>query len=104
MIITLLLGLAVLAAVIAVGVRRAQRSRATRRRPGATIHRPVAVQRFDEIDATIQDSVCWCGGAFVESGETSRTIRERRFRIVRLVCNQCERDELMYFDVTAVFH
>jgi hypothetical protein len=47
-----LLGLAVLAAVIAVGVRR------------------------------------W----------------QRRFRVARLVCNRCERDELMYFDVTAVFH
>lgn len=102
--ITLLLGLAVLAAVIAVGVRRAQRSRATRQRPGATIHRPVAITRFDEIDTAIQGRVCWCGGAFVESGETSRAVRERRFRIVRLVCNQCERDELMYFDVTAVFH
>jgi hypothetical protein len=103
-VITLLLGLAVLAAVIAVGVRRAQRSRAARRRPGATIHRPVAVQRFDEIDAAIQNRVCACGGVFVESGETSRIVRERRFRIVRLVCNECERDELMYFDVTAVFH
>jgi hypothetical protein len=103
-VITLLLGLAVLAAVMALGVRRARRSRATRRRPGATIHRPVAVQRFDEIDAAIQGRVCWCGGVFVESGETSRAVRERRFRIVRLVCSQCERDELMYFDVTAVFH
>ena len=102
--ITLLLGLAVLAAVIAVGVRRAQRMRATRQRAGATIHRPFAVQRFDEIDAAIQGRVCWCGGVFVESGETSRAVRDRRFRIVRLVCNECERDELMYFDVTAVFH
>lgn len=102
--ISLLLGLAVLAAVIAVGVRRIQRARATRRRRGATIHRPVTVSRFDEIDAAIQDRVCWCGGAFVEAGETSRLVRERRFRVVRLVCNQCERDELMYFDVTAVFH
>lgn len=102
--IALLLGLAVLAAVIAVGVRRLQRSRTSRNRAGATIHRPVTVQRFDEIDAAIQGRACWCGGLFIESGETSRVVRDRRFRIVRLVCNECERDELMYFDVTAVFN
>ncbi|HXQ24316.1 MAG TPA: hypothetical protein VN812_21720 [Candidatus Acidoferrales bacterium] len=100
----LLLGIAVLAAVVAAGVRRWQRSRAQGRRPGATIHRPVAVSRFDEIDAAVQGRACWCGGLFVASGETSRRIGERRFRIVRLVCNQCEREELTYFDVTAVFH
>jgi hypothetical protein len=100
----LLLGIAVIAAVVAVGVRRWKRGRAQRQRPGATIHRPVAVSRFDEIDAAVQGRTCWCGGVFVESGETSRLIGERRFRIVRLVCNECEREELMYFDVTAVFH
>ena len=99
-----LLGLAVLAAVVAVGVRRWQRVRVARRRPGATIHRPVAVRRFDEIDAVLQGRTCWCGGSFVLSGETSRAVGNRRFRVARLVCNECERDELMYFDVTAVFH
>ena len=102
--ITLVMGLAVLAAVIAVGARRWQRTRAAQRRPGATIHLPVTVSRFDEIDAAVQGESCWCGGRFVLSGETSKAIGERRFRIVRLVCNECERDQLMYFDVTPVFH
>ena len=70
-----LLGLAVLAAVVAVGVRRWQRTRAARRRPGATIHRPVAVRSFDEIDTALQGRTCWCGGFFVLSGETSRSRR-----------------------------
>ena len=100
----LLLGIAVLAAVISVGIRRLQRNRAARARPGATIHRPVAVHRFDEIDDAVQGRACWCGGTFVIAGEASRVVGERRFRIARLVCNQCERDELMYFDVTEVFH
>jgi len=103
-IVTVLMGLAVLAAVIAVGARRWQRSRAEQERPGATIRRPVAVSRFDEIDAAVQGESCRCGGRFVLSGETSKAIGERRFRVVRLVCNECERDELMYFDVTQVFH
>ena len=100
----LLLGLAVLVAVVAAGVRRWQRTRATRHRPGATIHRPVTVGSFDEIDRALRGRTCWCGGFFVLSGETSRTVGDRRFRVARLVCNECERDELIYFDVTAVFH
>jgi len=103
-VIGLLLGLAVLAAVVAAVARRWQRARAARRRPGATIHRPVAVRSFDEIDAALQGRTCWCGGSFVLSGETSRAVGDRRFRVARLVCNECERDELIYFDVTAVFH
>ncbi len=98
-----LLGVAVLAAVIATGARRWQRARAARRRPGATIHRPVAVRSFDEIDSAVRGRACGCGGLLALTGETSRTVGERRFRIARLVCNECERDELVYFDVTAVF-
>jgi hypothetical protein len=98
------IGIAVLAAVIAVGIRRVQRVRAARRRPGATIHLPVSVTSFDEIDAAVQGRTCWCGGLLALAGETSRAVGARRFRIVRLVCGQCERDQLMYFDVTAVFH
>jgi hypothetical protein len=99
-----LLGLAVLVAVVSVGIRRWQRQRTEQRRPGATIHRPVAVNRFDEIDAALGGRSCRCGGILVVNGETSRAVGERRFRIVRLVCDACERDELTYFDVTAVFH
>lgn len=102
--ISLLLGLAVLVAVLAVGLRRAQRTRERRRRPGATVHRPVTVTRFDEIDAALFGRTCQCGGAFAAAGETSRSLHDRRMRIVRLVCTECEREELVYFDVTAVFH
>lgn len=102
--ITLLLGIAVLAAVIAAGARRWQSARTGRRRPGATIYMPVQVSRFDEIDTCIQGRVCGCGGSLALAGETSRLLGDRRFRIARLVCTDCERDELIYFDVTAVFH
>jgi hypothetical protein len=101
---SLLMGLAVVAAVLAVGVRRFQKTRTARRRPGATIYRAVLVRRFDEIDAALRDRACMCGGALRVVGETSRAAGGRRFRIARLVCNECERDELMHFDVTAVFH
>jgi hypothetical protein len=103
-VIGLLLGLAVIAAITTVGFRRWQRSRAARRRPGATLHRAVPVSRFDEIDATLYGRMCRCGEFLMTAGETSRVVGARRFRMVRLVCRECEWDEVVYFDVTRVFH
>ncbi|MBI3782050.1 MAG: hypothetical protein HY270_01475 [Deltaproteobacteria bacterium] len=100
----LFMALALIAAVAAVGARRWRKARWARQQPGTSIYAPVIVSGFDEIDAAIANRVCWCEGTYAESGETSRNIGQRRFRIVRLVCNQCEREQLMYFDVTAVFH
>jgi hypothetical protein len=31
-------------------------------------------------------------------------VGQRRYRVVRLVCPDCEREQLLHFDVTAVFH
>lgn len=98
------LGLAVIAAVAAVGFRRWQRLRAARRRPGATLQRAVPVTRFDEIDALLDGRICRCGAPLRNTGEASRVRGSRRFRIVRLLCPECQRDEVVYFDVTRVFH
>ena len=100
----LLMALAVLAAVAAVGLRRVRRLRAERRRPGATIDRAVVVRRFDEIDGRLATHVCRCGSHMGLLGESSTTRGEQRFRVSRLRCPECEREERMYFDVTAVFH
>lgn len=96
----LLLSVAIIAAVLSVGWQRWQRRRGKRDRPGATIHRPVRVARFDEIDVTLEARACTCGGAYAPAGETSRSLGERRFRIARLVCAECAREEFVYFDVT----
>lgn len=100
----LLFTAAIIAAVVAVGVRRLRERRAERRLPGATLGSAVVVASFDEMDAEIQERHCRCGGRFALSGEASRTVGERRFRVSRLVCKECEREALMYFDVTRVFH
>lgn len=98
------IGLAVVAAVVAVWWRRFSDRRAARREPGATIALPIAVDGFDEIDAALEFRKCDCGGALSVSGETSRQTKQRRYRIVRLVCTECEREQQVHFDVTAVFH
>jgi len=97
--------LAILAAIVAMARKRRLRRRAQYRRPGSSIHEAIPVTGFDEIDATTQGLTCaWCDHRLVESGETSRTAGDRRFRIVRLVCGECEREVVLYFDVTQVFH
>jgi hypothetical protein len=98
------IGLAVVAAVLAVWWRRWSDRRAARREPGATLALPIVVSGFDEIDAALEFRECDCGGALTVSGETSRETKRRRYRIVRLVCAECEREHQVHFDVTAVFH
>lgn len=101
---SLLFAVVALIAVVTVGVRRWRRGRARRRLPGATMEGAMPVRRFDEIDAAVATRTCWCGNAVINGGETSQAVGDRRYRIIRLVCPECERDELMYFDVTEVFH
>ncbi len=105
MLISLFLGTAVLVAVIVVGARRWQRNRLKYARPGTSIFSAIRVVGFDEIDAFVQEQRCaWCNHHLSESGETSRNAGDRRYRIVHLVCNECERPVVLFFDVTAIFH
>ncbi|MCK6554414.1 hypothetical protein L6Q96_07505 [Candidatus Binatia bacterium] len=96
--------LAIVAAVAVLGWRRLRVWRAERQRPGASLERALVVGGFDEIDGAIAAQRCRCGGHYSMTGETSRAIGLRRFRISRLVCKECDREILMYFDVTLVFH
>jgi hypothetical protein len=100
-----LMAIAVIAAVVAVALRRrAQRQRISNQ-PGGSMADAIVVERFDEIDVAVQHHRCaWCGGFSSPAGEASQTVGDKRFRIVRLVCHECERDHKMHFDVTAIFH
>jgi hypothetical protein len=100
----LLIGIAVLAAVLAVGWRSLQRKRLERLRPGATPRNAIEVRRFDEIDTGIRGRRCGCGGTLGLSGESSSELGDRRLRLVRLQCPDCDRDHTVYFDVTEIFH
>lgn len=96
--------LAIVAAVVALAARRLRLYHAERQRPGATLRSAVVVAGFDEMDIAIAARRCRCGGDYALTGEMSRAIEGRRFRISRLSCKECGREALMHFDVTLVFH
>ncbi len=101
----ILLSLAIIAAVTSVGWRAWRDRRARRQRPGATLERAVVVQRFDEIDRFLQHHRCaYCGAPTRLLGEFSRPSGNRRYRVTRLACRECEQEERVHFDVTAAFH
>ena len=108
MITGLLIGAAVLAAVIAVGVRRWRRIRLRRAaadRLGSSPARAIAIRTYGEMDPHLASRWCvTCGGYLERSGEGTREADGRRFRIARLRCQECERVEQVFFDTTDVLH
>jgi hypothetical protein len=107
MVVTLVLTLAIVAAVAAVARRRLRRSRlrrAARGRAGARPDLAIAVRSFTEIDDEIGTRWCHCGGYLERAGEGSRDEGGRRFRVVRLRCQECEEPTELFFDTTEVVH
>ncbi len=102
---SILFTVAIVVAVVAMAARRWQARHHGRQRLGATIERAVVVGRFDEIDATLDRYRCpRCGEAVQRTGEFSRSIGTRRFRVARVLCRGCGHEERVHFDVTAAFH
>lgn len=104
MIASLAIGLAVLFAVAVLGLRRWRGAREESRRAGASLRYAIAVRRFDQIDRVVSRRTCRCGERLVLQGEDSREIEGRRFRVVQMLCPECERLQRVYFDVTRVFN
>jgi hypothetical protein len=104
MIASLAIGLAVLFAVAALGHRRWRERRQEAQRAGASLRLAIPVRRFDQIERVLGRRVCRCGERLVPQGEDSRQIEGRRFRVVQMLCPECERLERVYFDVTQAFH
>ena len=103
----LLLAVAIIAAVAAMGFRRLRRSRlrrAARARMGTSPERAFHVRSFAEIDEHLGRRWCFCGGYLERSGEGTRELGGRRFRVARLVCQECEAGEEVFFDTTDVLH
>ncbi len=84
------------------GMRRARA--ATRSGPGTSLAAAVPVASFDEIDRMVATRRCHCGAGVHPTGEGTREAGEQRFRYTRLECDACEDEQMLFFDVTAIFH
>ena len=103
----LLLAVTVVVAVVAVARRRFRRARlmrAARSRPGASGELAIHVRSYGEIDDHLGRRWCPCGGFLERTGEGSRVAAGRRLRDVRMVCQECERVDEVFFDTTDVLH
>ena len=107
MVLSLALTAAIVVAVVALARRRMRRNvlrRAARERAGATADLAIAVRTFTEIDDHVARRWCHCGGYLERNGEGTREEGGRRFRVVRLRCQECEDAAEVYFDTTEVMH
>jgi len=100
-----LLGLAALVAALLVVGRAIASKRREAQRPGARPATAIAVSDFGEIDAHVLARRCVCDGRYASLGE-GPVAGQEHLRFVRLECRDCEREALLYFDVsgTRVLH
>jgi hypothetical protein len=84
--------------------RRARLARAARERLGASPERAIAITSFAEMDEHLARRWCSCGGYLERRGEGSRAYDGRRYRVARLVCQECEAVDEVFFDTTDVPH
>jgi len=99
--------LAIVAAVVSVGLRRLRRRRLRRAaadRLGGSPERPIYIRPYGEMDDHLASRWCACGGYLERTGEGSRTSGGRRFRVARLRCQECEEPDEAFFDTTDVLH
>jgi len=107
MVVSLLMTVAIVAAVASLAGRRlrtARLRRAAALRAGASPELAIAVRNFTEIDDHVARRWCHCGGYLERTGEGSREASGRRFRIIRLRCQECEEGCEVFFDTTEIMH
>ena len=99
-------GVVLITAVVWVmrGVRKRQARASLRRGPGTSLEEALPVGSFDAIDDAVRARRCHCGAGVHTVGEGAREVGEHRFRYARLECDACEEEQMLYFDVTTIFH
>src|SRR4051812_24174185 len=98
---------AIVAAVVSMGLRRRRRTRlriAARTRAGASPELAIAIRSYGEMEEHLARRWCFCGGFLEHTGEGTRDGGGRRYRVARLVCQECEAIDEVFFDTTDVLH
>ena len=89
---------------VARGWQRRRAKAAVASGPGGTLERAIPVGTFDAIDDAVRAHHCHCGAGVHVVGEGARELGDRRFRYARLECDACEDEQVLFFDVTTIFH
>ena len=97
------MGVAALIAAVAVGLRLLQQRAVERARPGASPANAIPITDYSDIDVAVGMQACRCGGRFAVRGEGPAS-PPGSLRVAHLECRRCEREQRVYFDVSAVRH
>jgi len=106
-VIELLFVAAIVAAVTAMALRRRRRTRlrkAALTRAGASPDLAIAIRSYVEMDEHLAGRWCWCGGFLERTGEGTRDVAGRRYRVARMCCQECEAVDEVFFDTTDLLH
>jgi len=102
---TILFVAAIVAAVVALGLRRLRKSRQRRdlhRGPGTSADEAIVIRSFEEMDVLLRRRRCACGSFLSLAGEGSRASAGRQLRVARLSCDDCDESLELYFDTSAL--
>jgi len=104
---SLLLALALLAALGFSGwrtLRRARLRRALASLPGGSASTAIEVEAFAAIDDHLRMRRCPCGGRLHLLGERTEPDGQRVLRVARAECGNCEEIREVWFDASRAYH
>jgi hypothetical protein len=101
---TLVLGLAALVAVLAVAIRLIQQRAVERAQPGRSRETAIPIEDYGDMDLAVRMQTCRCGGRYFLRGEGPLPDADRPMRVAHMECRRCERQQRLYFDLSAVRH
>jgi hypothetical protein len=106
-VIGILLALALVAALIATGLRvsrRRRRRRALGALDGGSRATAIEIDAFSDIEDHLAVRPCPCGGLLRSLGERSEPAGPRILRVVRVECMRCEDRAEVWFDATRAYN
>lgn len=100
----LLLALAIAIVLVVVAVTMLQQWRRERSRPGRSPASAIPIENYADIDVAVRLHSCPCGGRYAIRGEGPVTGTVRPLRTTHLECRRCNRERVLYFDLTDLKH
>lgn len=100
----LVIGVAALLAVLVAAVRFIQQRAIDGSQPGRSRETAIPIEDYGDMDLAVRMQTCRCGGRYSLRGEGPLPDAERPLRVAHMECRRCERQQRLYFDLSAVRH